>query len=258
LNLLGGGVVVLLLNTHSPKPLYAQLKECLLADIEEGRYKGGQQLPTESELCDMYGVSRITARRAVSDLVDDGVLYRKQGKGTFVTGNKVETELISITGMSKWGQEIGRKHSTRVLSTGFVDADAKLAGFLNVPVGEKLFRLERLFYVDETPLILETAHYPIYKFPGFERLIGDSVSTHEVLRDKFNAVPTSHERIINVVLARPHDAELLDINPGDTLYEMHEVVYDQNEHPIHTSMMYLATDRVTLTLQRVYANPGGE
>jgi len=206
----------------------------------------------------MYGVSRITARRAVSDLVDEGVLYRKQGKGTFVTGNKVETELISITGMSKWGQEIGRKHSTRVLSTGFVEADAKTAGVLNVAVGEKLFRLERLFYVEEAALILETAHYPIDKFPGFDSLIGESVSTHEILGERYNAVPTSHERVINVVLARPHEAELLNTHTGDTLYEMYEVVYDQNESPIHTSMMYLATDRVTLKLQRAYANPNGE
>lgn len=208
-------------------------------------------------MCDMYGVSRITARRAVSDLVDEGFLYRKQGKGTFVTGNKVETELISITGMRQWGNETGRPHRTRILETGFSEADAKAAKALRVPVGEKLFRLQRLVYIEDAPLILETVHYPIHRFPGFDSMVGDSVSTHELLKDKFSTIPTSHERVINVVIARPHEADLLNLNIGDTLYEMYEIVYDQNEHPIHTSMMSLGTDRVTLTIQRVYAHPGG-
>lgn len=72
------------LNTHSSTPLYMQLKQAITEDINKGVYTPGEKLPIETDLCDIYGVSRITVRKAVLDLVEEGLLIRQQGKGTFV------------------------------------------------------------------------------------------------------------------------------------------------------------------------------
>lgn len=228
------------------------MKQLILDDITRGKYASGQQLPTEAELCVMYGVSRITTRRAISDLVEEGVLYRQQGKGTFVTGAKVMNELVSVSGFSEFSLETGKPHRSRILSTSIGPADHKHAASLNVAVGDDLLRMNRLLYVDNKPLMIEITHYPCRRFPGFEQYIGESVSTYAILKERYSAEPVSTEKVINVVLARKDEADLLIVDLGDTLYEMEKVAYDKHDVPIHASVLLFPTNRVTLTVQRVY------
>ena len=93
---------------YSHQLLYATVRQRLLDDIAQGVYQAGQQIPTENELCTQYNVSRITIRKAISDLVADGVLIRWQGKGTFVQSQKVENALLT-------GVPICRNRLSRVL-----------------------------------------------------------------------------------------------------------------------------------------------
>src|SRR5579875_522286 len=96
------------LNNSSATPLYMQLKKYIEEDIRNGKYKMEEQLPTEPELCDMYNVSRVTVRRAITELVKEGVLQRLWGKGTYVTGAKIPNELISVSGFSEFSVDLGR------------------------------------------------------------------------------------------------------------------------------------------------------
>ncbi|MGQ7092503.1 DNA-binding transcriptional regulator FrlR, partial [Escherichia coli] len=88
---------------YSHQLLYATVRQRLLDDIAQGVYQAGQQIPTENELCTQYNVSRITIRKAISDLVADGVLIRWQGKGTFVQSQKVENALLTVSGFTDFG-----------------------------------------------------------------------------------------------------------------------------------------------------------
>lgn len=87
---------------YSHQLLYATVRQRLLDDIAQGVYQAGQQIPTENELCTQYNVSRITIRKAISDLVADGVLIRWQGKGTFVQSQKVENALLTVMVYRFW------------------------------------------------------------------------------------------------------------------------------------------------------------
>ena len=245
-------MTTLQLKSNSLNPLYLQLKQLILDDINRGKYQNGQQLPTEAELCERYGVSRITTRRAISDLVEEGILSRQQGKGTFVTNAKIKNELVKVGGFSEFSVETGKPHKSRVLSTSIIQADGNHADKLKVDVGDSLLRVERLLYVADDPLIIETTHYPCKRFPGFEKLIGESVSTYALLKDRYNTEPMSHEKLINVVFARKDEAELLDVDLGSTLYEVEKIAFDANDVPIHTSVLLLPTNKVTLSVQRVY------
>lgn len=237
------------LNSNSSNPLYIQLKNLILDDISRGKYQAGQQLPTEVELCEMYGVSRITTRRAISDLVEEGVLSRQQGKGTFVTASKIKNELISIGGFMDYSTETGKPHRSRILSTRIIDADERQSRDLRIPVGDPVLRIERLLYVDDTPLINETSYYSCRRFPNFETYIGESVSTYAILKEKYQTVSARAEKSINVVSAQKEESVLLNVDVGEGLFEIYKIAYDDKENPIHTSILLLPTSRVTLTVQ---------
>src|SRR3954447_18057502 len=115
------------LNNSISTPLYDQLKQILKDAIGQGVYKSGEKLPNETELCDLYGVSRITVRRAIQDLADDGFLERKQGKGTFVTRTKITRELVSIDGFTDFSKQMGKTPSKRTISCEEIKATPEIA-----------------------------------------------------------------------------------------------------------------------------------
>ncbi len=102
-----------MLNNGSSKPLYIQLKQILTDDIKKGIYSPSIKLPTESELCSKYNVSRITVRKAILDLVDEGYLVRQQGKGTFVKSPKLKRELIAVNGYSEFMESTGKNQNIK-------------------------------------------------------------------------------------------------------------------------------------------------
>jgi GntR family frlABCD operon transcriptional regulator len=236
------------LNSNSLNPLYVQLKKMIQEDINTGKYQFGQQLHTETELCEMYGVSRITTRRAISDLVDEGVLYRQQGKGTFVTKHKIKNELISIGGFTEYSEETGKHHKSRVLATIIVKADYKQSLSLRIAEGDPVLRIDRLLYVGEDPLMIETSYYSSARYPNFEAYLSESVSTYSVLKERYRTEPVTNEKSINVITAKKEESALLKLDVGASLFEIFKIAYDANGEPIHTSLLLMPTSHVTLTV----------
>jgi len=136
---------------YSHQLLYATVRQRLLDDIAQGVYRPGQQIPTESELCTLYNVSRITIRKAISDLVNDGVLQRWQGKGTFVQSKKVENALLTVSGFTDFGVSQGKPTREEVIEQERINADP-FCERLNIPGGSEIFRLLRVMYLDDEPL----------------------------------------------------------------------------------------------------------
>ncbi len=121
---------------YSHQLLYATVRQRLLDDIAQGVYQAGQQIPTENELCTQYNVSRITIRKAISDLVADGVLIRWQGKGTFVQSQKVENALLTVSGFTDFGVSQGKATKEKVIEQERVSA-APFCEKLNIPATAK-------------------------------------------------------------------------------------------------------------------------
>jgi GntR family frlABCD operon transcriptional regulator len=236
------------LNGNLLNPLYTQMKRLILEDINNGKYKYGEQLPIEAELCKMYGVSIITTRRAMSDLVQEGVLYRQQGKGTFITGKKIKNELIALGGFSELSLDIGKPHRSRILRTNIIPANENQAENLQVSIGDPLLSLERVIYLEDDPLFIDTSLYSCKRFPAFETYINETNSTYLILKERYNTVPVSNDKTINVISAQKEAAELLKVDVGTTLFEMLKVVFDEQNTPVHTSVLLMPTNRVTLTI----------
>ncbi|MFC4660732.1 UTRA domain-containing protein [Oceanobacillus aidingensis] len=235
------------LNGMSEKPLYLQLKEHLKSEINMGKYSQGERLPPESEICDVYGVSRITTRRAIMDLVDEGILLRKQGKGTFVQDTKHKRELISVGGFSELTSSSGNEPHTKIISSKLVDQE-KCKYEFSISKDSNLLELHRLLYIDNTPFILETSYYPLELLPDLEKLISSTKSTYQILKEEYNIRIVSSYKTVNIGYATVEEGKLLNCDTGSILYNVEKISSDQNERYIHFSKSLFIADKVTFTL----------
>src|SRR6059058_1119123 len=128
---------------NSPLPLYFQLKEIMRERIRSDEWKPGDLIPSERELSEKYGISRMTARQAITELVNEGLFYREQGKGTFVSHLKISQQLIRLTGFTEDIRARGQRPDTKVLSATMCPADESTAERLRIKTGQLIFCLRR-------------------------------------------------------------------------------------------------------------------
>src|SRR5512139_107834 len=112
--------------------------------MDLGRLKPGQPIPSERSLCETYRISRTTVRQAVSEMINAGLLCRKQGKGTFVTERKVNQGLVRFVNFERTVLELGLKPSTRVLGNDVIPVDIRMAKLLDIPLTSQVLKLTLL------------------------------------------------------------------------------------------------------------------
>jgi len=142
-------------------PLYEQLYEDMLSKIASKEWKPGQRIPPEMELCKIYGVSRITVRKAIEDMVSAGYLKRHRGKGTFVQMELIENNLSKFYSFSETLRSKGIREVAEVLAFEIINADDFLTEKLKLSSSDSLlFKIMRLRSVDDIPYVVETSYIP--------------------------------------------------------------------------------------------------
>ncbi|WP_077735519.1 GntR family transcriptional regulator [Bacillus sonorensis] len=237
-----------MLNNDSSKPLYLQLKQIISDDIKRGVYSPSEKLPAESELCQTYQVSRITVRKAISDLVEEGYLTRQQGKGTFVKSPKMKRELVAVDGYSEYMMSSGKKPKHQVISVETITAPGHIAKRLKLPIDSPVLELKRVMFNDDQPFTFEITHYPLSRFPDIGRFISDSVSMHHILKTEYQVTPAYNTKLLNVLFAKAEDSKHLACDIGDALFEIDKVAYCAKDDPIYCSLFLMHTNRVTFTI----------
>ena len=143
-----------------PVALYYQLKESLLQKIQDETWKPGQKIPTERELCEMYGVSRITVRKALDDLQNEGYLYRVQGKGTFVRRATMEKKLSKFYSFGDELRRRGMNEVAKLLSFSALTPEEAVRHRLELRAGEQVFCIRRQRLMDEVCYAIEVSYIP--------------------------------------------------------------------------------------------------
>lgn len=229
----------------SSSPLYHQLKQQIARDIDKGYYPVGTRIPPEHELETIYQVSRVTVRRALAELTSEGLLERKQGKGTFVSEPVLNRNLKNIHSFHDSCRMEGIRARTRVISISEKPADTSDCDDLSLKDGNLVFETVRVWCADGVPVALETNHFPItYAYLKNEDLNG---SLYQVLH-QYGIEPDQATHEISLSAADEHTAELLDISAGSPLIRLKEVVYDQKGRPLHNSIQLICGDRFTAHL----------
>lgn len=225
-------MVLDIIHRNSPIPIYHQLKEILLKKIRTGEWEPGALIPSERELCETYGISRMTARQAITDLVNEGVCYREQGRGTFVSPRKIQQQLQHLSGFTEDIRARGQLPGTKVLVAEMRPANETTADRLHVPVGTSIFCLERLRLADDQPLAIERTHI---SFKGCELLIDEDFehnSLYRTLTTKYGVPLVEADQELEAGLASAEDAQLLQIAIGSAVLYTRRTTYTERNQPI--------------------------
>ncbi len=216
----------------SSLPRYYQLRETIRERILNGQWPEGMEIPSERELSEQYGMSRMTVRQSLTELVREGLLYREQGKRTRVSRPKITQQLMRLTGFTEDIKSREQRPGARVLSAEMWPADETTAERLRIKEGQPVFRLRRLRLADAEPLAIETA---LISFIGCEKLLEEDLehnSLYKVLEHNFGLPPQEAEQEVEAGLAREEEASVLGIEPGSPVLLTRRVTYDERNQPL--------------------------
>jgi GntR family transcriptional regulator len=227
-----------------PLPLYHQVQDILRRRIVHGKLRPGDQLPTEAELAAQFQISRTTVRLALDALRRDGLLYRRAGKGTFVTEPRIEQELTRLTGFVEDMLALGRQATARVVDIREVAADDVVGERLGVAAGATVVRLERVRLADGEPLSLDVTYLPLE--------IGRQIATEDLavhpifslLEDRYGIALGFADYRIEAAIADRYVARQLGIASGDPVLLIDRTTYANGGMPLDYEHLYYRGDRV--------------
>jgi GntR family transcriptional regulator len=223
-------------------PLYVQIKDLLLNDILTGRLQPGQKIPTEFELSATYGVSRITVRGAVLELVKSGHLMRRQGKGTFVYKPVLGENVLVNQSFTSVCHESGAVPGSRIVVKSVRPAGPDDLSELEIAEGSNVLYFERIRSVNGSPVILEYNFFP-EKFAELEKDISDDTSLYTLLESKYSIGRLRSVKRISITKANEYQSGLLGIKKGTQVLYLREIVYDMQDVPVHRTRQYILGDR---------------
>ena len=177
----------------------------------------GEPLPAERDLARGLGVARMTLRRAVDSLVEEGRLIRRRGSGTFVAGAKI-SQRLAATSFSADMRARGLRPGSRTVASRRFPAGMMLAGLLEVPPQSPVLYVRRLRLADDVPMALEELHVPLAVAPGLTGEDLEGASYYEVLDRRFGAPVVSGTQSVEPALAGTEEAALLGIDPGAPVF----------------------------------------
>lgn len=231
------------LNKNVPVPLYYQLKQLLLNEIQTGNFKEHDCLPTEIELSNMFSISRPTVRQAINELVNEGYLSRLKGKGTFVTKPKINQEFVHIIENFNEGMlRKGIKPKTNVLELKLIAADDELSQALDIEPADKVIELSRLRYANDEPIVLVSTYIPYALCPEIMEINLKEQSIYKTF-EKNNLFIKRVRRFFEAQKATETDAQLLEIPEGDPILYFETKAYLQSGTVIEFSKLKYRGDR---------------
>lgn len=230
------------LDRDSSKPLYLQIYEELCDFLASGDLKPGDRFPNELELVEKYSVARITVRRAIAEMVQEGRLIRQAGKGTFVATPKIERQLVNVSSFSKRMEALGLQASAQVLETKVVAATPRLSRELDVEIESPVLSLIRLRFSNQMPVAVENSYVSLLACPNLDKVDFNNSSLYEVLDECYGLHPVKSEKTLELTTANAWEAKQLNISQGSPLFLLRAQVLGE-QIPIEYVKILLRADR---------------
>lgn len=246
------------LNRHTPVPLYYQLAEQLRESIRAGELRPGDQAPSERELSERYGISRMTVRQAIGYLIREGVLVAEHGRGTFVAEPKLTYDVLQLLGFTEAILQRGGLPVSQVLEQSVVAAPAVVAQELRLPQHAPVHKLVRLRLSHSMPLLLETSYLSAIGCPGLERHDLAHRSLYDVLEQDYGLSLKRAHQALEATTANSYESQLFGIPVGTPMILLEGVTSDFGEHPIEYFKAVYRGDRFKLVFdsERLMSSTG--
>ena len=234
------------LSRNTFEPLYYQIREDIREKINSKEYPPNSMIPTEAELCEHYGVSRITVRRAILDLVQEGLLNRGKGKGTFVSENYGLTEVNGVQSFTQELLGLNMRPSAKLLGCRVRTADSTLRNALSLAEGEKVVTISRLRLVnDQEPCMVEVMNFPYKRVPGIanEDL---NQSIYQLLKNKYQCEIVYATDIMEPIIIGEYESKLLDVTMPTAGMRTNRLGYDSDKNPVEYTTHIIPGKKCTL------------
>ncbi len=229
-------------------PLYIQVYDSLKNDILEKRLNLGDQLPSEEELAKRYRISRMTLRKSLALLINDGYIYSQHGVGTFVSKHPIQFDYTKMISFSAWVKAHGHEPDAQVLSIAEIPFNREIYDGLNLKKKQGVICINRLRTVDGLPVAIEHSYHPKENYENFH------VTDQETdLKSIFTVMEKSGYHairevdIISANNASSDQADLLDISTGDALLSFKTITYSKQGIPLEFLKMVARPDRIQFT-----------
>lgn len=229
-------------------PLYIQLMNDLEKKIRNKVFQPGEKLKTETEIAKEYGVSLITVRNAVSNLIKKGLVVRKQGKGTFVTQPKFSKNINSLQGFSDMCLQMGVTPGAKTLENNLIYPNEKIYKKLKVSLDEQIIYISRLRYADNDPVVIEKNYFP-FKFVSLLTEDLNNNSLFHILKEKLNVEVSSSVKKIELCKASKEEAELLNVKKNSPLILIKSIARDLNGEPMYIGVQIINGERFSFYIQ---------
>ncbi len=219
------------LDKNSSEPLYRQLIESIKEDINNNILNSGDKILTELELSEKYEVSRITVRKAIGELVEEGYLVKQQGVGTFVSEVKLVKNMKKFMGFSQSCEILGKVPSAALIFAGLINATDRDRRELGLDDSiTNILSIKRIRFCDGEPVMVEDTHFSTeYSY----LLTNDLEGSLYNLLDHHNIIPSVGRTELDVCYATDKEAELLNIESNTPLLLLRGVCYDKMGNSIH-------------------------
>lgn len=217
-------------------PVYIQIHNQLRENIEDGKWKVGEKIPAERELAADFDVSRMTLRQAIQALVDEGILERRVGSGTFVANRKVQEKMSGVTSFTDLMQSLGKTPSSTTISYHLTIPSQTEIEKLKLGKDEQVVRMERVRLANDVPICFEIATVPARLIENFskEEVTNSFWQTLEKKAHLYSGHAIQH---ISATKATKKIATYLNVKRGDALLRMTQLSYLQDGTPfeyVHT------------------------
>jgi GntR family transcriptional regulator len=229
------------------KPLFSRIQEYIADLILTGKLKPESKIQSEREFSEDLGVSRMTVRKALTELVNEGLLERKHGSGTYVAKPKITYDAREMVNYVQAMQRRNIATASQLLEFDEMVASRRLADILKVEIGNPLYRVSLLRFANRVPVILERGFFPCARFPKLEDWDLEKSSTLDLLTSVYDIKPGLISQTVEAVSAVDTVAQQLRVEDGFPLIMLSRIIYsNETKIPVVFSQDFLRSDYARL------------
>lgn len=240
-----------MINRQDKRPIYDQLVEILRNKIDTEMQPNDRML-SERKICDEYGVSRTTVRLAMSELEHMGYIYKRHGKGTFVSSiNQKSQNLMDSYSFTDHMKSQGKVPTTKVISFDIIESNKYFAEKLEITPGDKIIKIVRLRLADKIPMMLETTYLPFVEFAGLTKEKVIEKPLYEIFKDDYNQVIKIADEEFSAGIVSDEESKFLEVPIDSACLKLSRTTYNDNNIVIEFTLSVARSDKFVYKVRHV-------
>lgn len=230
-------------------PYYLQIYYELVNKIEAMVYKPNDLLPSENELVEEYGVTRVTIRNSIKKLKDEGRIRTEKGKGSYVNPPKLIQNLDKIYSLARDFNEEGHEIKSELIEVHTELCDETIGKHLQLMSNEQVIVIKILRKINDIPVVIQASYLPMNIVPGLTASDMDKCAIYNLLEDKYNIKLVKATEYFDPVIADEYSSELLKVDTGTPLFLTERITYTEGRKPIEFRRCVVRSDKFRFSVE---------